>query len=236
MIDNEEFPYQSADPDLQPVPAPISPAQKELDEQEYQNLKMLVRLLVGTAAEGTDEFSRRAALWQAEMNRLDASPVEIPYGEETELTRLRYTLIGFLFGAIDAGTSGLSLFDQVTSKAITTVSKIFSPLTRSRAWQPVQNKFDASKERGESIINLWMEKGRNEEQASRYLVRKQAYEEIINDAIDYLAAKPEIGDLVQQQSVSVVGEVVDDVRFRSSEFDTLLESKVRSLLRKKPLQ
>jgi len=81
-----------------------------------------------------------------------------------------------------------------------------------------------------------MEKGRREEKSSRYLVRKQAYEEIINDAIEYLAQKPEVGDLVQQQSISVAGEVVDEVRIRSSEFDSLLESKVRWLLRKKPLK
>jgi len=229
--EKEDFPYQSADPELQPAQG-LSTAQEEIDEVEYENLKMLVRLLIGTAAEGSDEFSRRARLWQAEMN-MDPSRMVIPFENETEVTRLRYTLVGFLFEAVNAGYNSLSLFDKVASDALSIGSRILSPLTRSRLWRPVRENFDASRERGEAIVNSWIEIGRREEQASRYLVRKQAYDQIVDDAIEYLAQKPEVGDLIQQQSVSVAGEVVEDLRDRSSKYDSLLEERVRSLLRKK---
>jgi hypothetical protein len=230
--ENDDFPYQSADPDLKP--AQIQTVSKvEIDTAEYQDLKMLVRLLIGSAAEGSDEFSRRARLWQAELDRSDPSKMVIPENE-TEAARLRYTLIGFLFGAVDAGYNSLSLFDKVASTAITTVSFIFSPLTHSRLWRPVRNNFELSRERGESIVNSWMETGRREEQASRYLVRQQAYEEVIDDAIEYLAHKPEVSDLIQQQSVGMAEEIINDLRERSSKYDFLLDERVQKLLRKQP--
>lgn len=229
--ENDDFPYQSADTDLQPAQG-LSIPKEEIDEVEYENLKMLVRLLIGTAAEGSDEFARRARLWQAEM-KMDPSRMVVPLANETEATRLRYTLVGFLFEAIDAGYNSLSLFDKVASKALSTVSLILSPLTQSRLWRPVRDNFDSSRKRGESIVNSWIEIGRREEQASRDLVRKQAYDQIVDDVIDYLAQKPEVGDLIQQQSASVASELIDDIRVRSGQFDTLLEDRIRSLLRKK---
>ena len=110
---------------------------------------------------------------------------------------------------------------------------MFAPLTKSRLWRPVQERFDIYSERGESIVNSWMNIGRREEQVSRALVRQQAYEETVNDVIDYLAQKPEVRELVQQQSVGMAGEIVDDIRERSSEYDTLLEERVNKLLRRK---
>lgn len=231
MTEDEDFPYQSADPDLQPPPDQQTP--QAIDEHVNQDLKILLRLLVGTAVEGSDEFKRRARLWQAEMNASDPSRMVISLEDETEASRLRYTLVGLLFQALDSGYKSLSLLDKVSSQAYTIFSHMFAPLTKSRLWQPVQGRYDFYGEKGESIVNSWTSIGRREEQLSRALVRQQAYDEIVNDVIDYLAQKPEVRDLVQQQSVGMAGELVDDLRERSSEFDSLLEERVNALLRRK---
>jgi len=161
---------------------------------------MLVRLLIGTAAEGSEEFSRRAKYWRAELEKSDPSRLGISPENETEAASLRYALIGLLFQSIDAGTNGLSQFNRAASTTLTTFSKVFAPLTRSRFWQPVKENFDASRERGELIVKSWMETGRREEQSGRFLARKQAYEDVIDDAIEYLAQKPEVSDLVQNKA------------------------------------
>lgn len=227
---DEDFPYQSADPELQPPQAQSTP--QEVDEQVNQDMKILLRLLVGTAVEGSDEFRRRARLWQAEMNISDPSRMVISLEDETDAARLRYTLVGFLFQAIDAGYNSLNLLERVSSQAYTIFSRMFAPLSKSRLWQPVQEHYEFYGEKGESIVNSWINTGRREEQVSRALVRKQAYEELINDVIEYLAQKPEVRELVQQQSVGMAGEIVGDLRERSSEFDSLLEERVNTLLRR----
>lgn len=228
---DDDFPYQSDDPELQPSQDQTTlPA---VDEQVNQDLKILLRLLVGTAIEGSDEFRRRARLWQAETNATELSGIVISLEDETEASRLRYSLLGFLFQAIDAGYKSLSFLDTVSSQAYTIVARMFAPLTKSRLWRPIQERYDFYGETGESIVNSWINTGRREEQVSRALARKQAYEQIIDEAIGYLAQKPEVRELVQQQSVSMAGEVVDEIRERSSEFDSLLEERVNTLLRRR---
>ena len=78
----------------------------------------MLRLLIGTAAEGSDELLRRARLWQAEMDKSDPSRMVISPENETEAARLRYTLVGFLFQAIDAGYNSLSRWIRLLQKLI----------------------------------------------------------------------------------------------------------------------
>jgi hypothetical protein len=231
---NDDFPYQSADPDLQPVQGQLAPTnvQPETEEQVYQDIKILLRLLVGTAAEGTDEFARRAKVWQAQMNNPDASGMIVPLDQETDAVRLRYALLGLLFKTMDAGYNGLSLAEKATSKVLGTVSFILSPFTKSRLWRPVKNNFDAYSQKGESVVNNWIATGRREEQASRYLARKQAYEDIVDDAIEYLSNKPEVNDLIQNQSIGLAEEMVDNLRERSNAYDDILESRIKTILRR----
>jgi hypothetical protein len=228
---DEDFPYQSQDPELQPPQG--LPAPPVIEEPADQDLKILLRLLIGTAVEGNDEFRRRARLWQAGINITDPSKVVISVEDESEAARLRYGLIGFLFQAIEAGQDSLSSLNTVSSRAFRRVSRLFAPLTRSRLWRPVQANFDSYSEKGESIVNTWIKIGRREERLSRTLARQQAYEQMVNEVIDYVAQKPEIRDIVQQQSVGMAEEIVGEIRERSIEFDEMLEKRVNSILRRR---
>jgi hypothetical protein len=228
----EDFPYQSQDPELQPPQG--LPAPQEIAAPEDQDLKILLRLLIGTAIEGNDEFRSRARLWQAGINAADPSRMVISVEDESEAARLRYGLIGFLFQAIEAGYDSLSLLNKVSSGAFTKFSRLFAPLTRSRLWRPVQANFDSYSEKGESIVDTWVNIGRREERLSRALARQQAYEQLVNEVIDYVAQKPEIREIVQQQSVGMAEEIVGEIRDRSFEFDEMLEKRVNTILRRRP--
>jgi hypothetical protein len=228
---DEDFPDQSNDPELQP-PLSQLPSQA-IGVPEDQDLKILVRLLIGSFVEGSDEFRRRARLWQEELNSSDPSKIMISQASETEAARLRYSIIGFLFQLIDSGYNSLSFLDKVSSQTFTVFSRLFAPLTNSRFWRPVQEHYDSYSERGESIVNSWINTGRREEQMSRALVRDQAYEQVVNEIIIYLARKPEVRELVEQQGISLAEELVGDLRERSNEFDSMLENRVNRLLRRR---
>lgn len=90
--------------------------------------------------------------------------------------------------------------------------------------------------RGETILESWIETGRREEQLSRSLVREQAFDDLVNEVLDYLAAKPEIRDLVQDQGVGMAEEVVGEFRSRSSDIDSLLARVADAILRREPKQ
>ncbi len=231
LTQDDEFPYQSEDPALQPPQ--YQPAAHVSGEQVDEDLKFLLRLLIGSAVEGSDEFRRRARLWRAEMSVSDPSKMVISDEYETDASKLRYSLIGLLFHSVDAGYNSISFLERASSRAYTLVSRAFAPLTSSRFWQPVQERFDFYGSVGESIVDSWIRTGRREEQVSRALARKQAYDEIVNDLIAYLAQKPEVRDLIQQQSVGMAEEIVGDIRERSSEFDSQLEERVNRLLRRR---
>ena len=64
------------------------------------------------------------------------------------------------------------------------------------------------------------------------MVREQAYEDVVDDVLDYLAQKPEIRDLVQQQSVGMAAEVLGEVRERSSDVDGYIEARANAILRR----
>ncbi|RPI31104.1 MAG: hypothetical protein EHM70_12295 [Chloroflexota bacterium] len=167
------------------------------------------------------------------MSVSDPSRMVISNEDETAGFNLRYSLIGLVFHAMDAGYDSVSHLDKAFLRAYTLVARAFSPLMRSRLWRPIQERFDLYSETGESIVNSWIRTGRREEQVSRALVRKQAYDEIVNDFIAYLAQKPEVRDLVQQQSVGLAEEIIEDIRENSSELDSLLEQRVYRLVRRR---
>lgn len=229
----DDFPYSSDDPSLQPPQMPHAPsAGRSTPNEDVEEIKILMRLLVGTAFEGNDELKRRARLWQAEINATDPSKMVLSPEDETDVTRMRYALLGILFQAPKTMSNGLSWLEKTSSRAITMLSGMFAPLANSHLAEPVRGRFNLYVAKGESIVNAWVRIGRFEEQMSRALVRQEAYDETVNDIIDYLAQKPEVRDLVQQQSMSMAEEVVEEFRERSADVDTLIEKRFNSILRR----
>jgi hypothetical protein len=56
----------------------------------------------------------------------------------------------------------------------------------------------------------------------------------MTEVMTQLAQKPEVRELLQQQSMSLAGEVVGEVRQRTASTDALLERLARAILRRSP--
>jgi hypothetical protein len=56
----------------------------------------------------------------------------------------------------------------------------------------------------------------------------------VDDTIDYLGDMPGVQQLIEAQSTSLAGEVMEEVRERTVAADILLEGFARSLFRRKP--
>jgi hypothetical protein len=233
MITNDDdFPYYSDDPDLKPIQPVLSTP--EADRRDEQEIRMLLRFMIGSSIEGSDEFMRRARLWQAELKSSHPSSMVISPTDETDADRIRYALLGMMFQALDFWSDRLESLQQNSSQAYQTLSRWFDPLMNNPLMRPARDNIDNLVALGESLIELWINIGRREEQLSRSLVRDQAYDDMVDDVLDYLAQKPEVRDLVQQQSVSMAGEFIGDFRERSTDVDTILADKANAILRRQP--
>jgi hypothetical protein len=75
--------------------------------------------------------------------------------------------------------------------------------------------------------------GRREELLGRLASRSVA-DDSIDLVIDYLAANPEVVELVRQQSTGMASQLASAVRERTVTSDSVLEAVLRKLLRKPP--
>lgn len=192
-----------------------------------------------------DELLRLLQVWEAETARLKAEEAarlgesENPEGEasqESNLVRLRYAIIGWLFeneANLVRRTSSLVRSEGPLDRLL---RRAMSPLrffTESRLAAPIRGQWERWVARGEQEAARWIALGREEEAHSRMLAQV-AFDKTVDEYIEYLTQNPEVKELVQQQSSGLANEVIEEVRERTVSADTFLEGLARSLLRRFP--
>jgi hypothetical protein len=197
-------------------------------------LETLASLLLGSAAEGSELLASRLKQWQANT---DSRGREI-YSEspdETDAERLRYAAVGVLARAPGVAGDVLTRAVRASDAAYVRLSNLFSPVTNSRMAQPLHRGYDQCAARGQAIVERWIDAGRMTEQRSRARARHAAVEgtdEAMDEVIGIMAGKPEVRDLVTQQTVGMAGELVGEVRERGAAADTYWERRIRRILRR----
>ena len=199
---------------------------------EFDRVQAITRFLVGGVLEGTDEFAKRLELWEAYLRELlpDASP-DLSEASAREL--LRYGLVGFIFESEDSGRILLQKLWKVPGGMAKTAVRPSKSLANSRFTRPLRRRLDRMADRGEKQIMRWIERGHREEPLSRNLARL-GIQEITDEFINQLAQNEEVKELVQEQSMGLAGEAVDQVRERTFSADTLVERIARALTRRPP--
>ncbi len=225
---DDEFPYTSEDPSLAPIEpqAPIN----DLPPQQLSDLKSTLRLLLGSTLNGSDLLVQRLRKMQAGQESVKPEAVIIDENE-TPQDRLRYLLLGILFETPDAFQHAFETADKVASSFFDFFSRLLSPVTEISALNPLQKQYDDVAARGEKIIDRLIMKGRIEEQNSRQLLQEKAVNDLLNEFVEYLVLKTEVRRIIQEEGVSVAGDVVGEFQEESANVDTLLEQKLRSIFK-----
>jgi DNA-binding protein H-NS len=207
-----------------PVTPPPLPEQNLTKDQ----LDILIRLIIGTGLIGAEELGQYLQQWE-ENARHHAATMDAP--EETKAAVVRYAVLGALFELKDKVELGLENLVETAVTISQTVSQKSQPVTKSRFYQPIQKKYDELVAFGEAKLNPLVERGRREDPVARALAR-EALGESIDEVIEFLAENEEITELIQQQSLGMANEVVEDVRTRTVTADNVMERITRNLLRK----
>jgi len=204
-------------------------------QPDFETLVGLMRLLFGGAVEGADELSRRLKEHQTALAQNQTSDISFYADDGTEWERLRYALIGLLFEMPQVMAKSLATVGQTTNKATGFMSRMVSPVANSRLMRPIHRRYETVAIRREEMLERLMERGRSEELAGRLLARN-ASAEAMDELLDYLAEKPEIRQLVQQQGVGLVAELVEQVRERAAGADDMVDRMSGAILRRPQLE
>ncbi len=198
-----------------------------------ENLKLLLRLVIGGGAEAVDELMRRVKERQTAIEQNSTGVMTIVSGDETDLDRLRYLLLGLLFEAPHRMVSRLSVARQRAWKAANLIDHLFSPFTNNVLMQGMRRRHEARVARIEALFERLIDVGRSEETAGRRLARDTAGA-AMDEFFAYLAQNPELRQILQQQSVGLTDEVVDQLRDRAAAADTLVDRIAGAILRRPP--
>jgi hypothetical protein len=224
------------------LPATVPPApdaardrvEPAVTDADYDAYMAISRLVVGGIIEGTDQLSQRLKRIETELRREQAGAPTV--GEiNTPGDVVRYAAVGFVLSASEGlrerfmkALNASDLFWEFSGNTV-------RPITENRITGfftgPFERAFQSIVDKGQTTVNGWVERGRREEPISRELALNTV-ETIIEEFITLLSENPELAELVQQQSVGLVGEVVGEVRSRTVSADVLAETLVRRLLRR----
>jgi hypothetical protein len=227
---DDDFPYTSDDPSLAPMDN--KDAILSLTSQQLDDLRGTLRLVVGSALNGKDLYVKRLRQMQAVQEPIKPEGIVIDENEAAG-DQLKYLLLGILFETPDLLQRGLVTAEQVSMKVYGLFSKILSPITSSWVFSPVRDQYGSAAARGEKVIDRLVMKGRIEEQNSRLALQQKTIDDLINELLEYVILRTDATQIIQEAGIGVAGGVTDEFREQSSNVDSILDQKLRSIFRKR---
>ena len=200
---------------------------------EFEVLEAVTRLLIGGTLEGSSELIKRLQVWEQET-AVSRQPTAPTTTEESNITQVRYALIGALFNAeSNLKKKQLPFLKKTTQLTMNRITSILSPATNNRVAHAFDKQLNEWSQRGENIVNGWIENGRTEEAHSRTLARHGTTESI-DEIINLLAENKELQNLIAEQGTGIATEALDQARERTVTADDIAERFVRTILRRPP--
>jgi hypothetical protein len=173
---------------------------------------LIIRLIVGALAEGSDEALRRLRQWNEEAQPRSQASAAID-GKR----HLRWLLLGLLLDA-QAGVP-----HQVFQVRRRGAHALYHPMITLHSFEDsmwewlstnVERRVDAWHEHVLSRHERWISTGYRAEHEGRQLAR-HATQATVRELFDYCARNPQVRTLMEQQGVGVADEAAGEVYARS---------------------
>jgi len=197
-------------------------------------VRMVMRLLIGSAVIGREELKRRFQDRQSEVH-VSAVALNEVTPLETDADRAKYATLGAMVKSSDAMRRGVSTLGQISNRAHGRFTRSINPITNSRPMSPVRRQYQRFIDRGDMIVSNWIATGRMEEYLSRQLVQDTATE-AIEETLDYLADSPEMDELIQEQSGDLVEDIFEDAMGGIPKTSLILVDWINTAILRKPRQ
>jgi hypothetical protein len=215
--------------------------------EKFRPLRSVTRLLVGGILLGSELLEDQLRVWEGSGKADSTDPlppaddplpetlpdpkVGVPPGGDPG--NVRYALIGLIFEGEEKLEDALGAAQQIGDRANRVLDPLLRPIKKIGTSRPIQEGFDQLTDLGQSTLERWINRGREEEINSRQLTQ-QAASSTIDQSILYMAENEAITELIQMQSVSLAEQILELVRAISVSADYFLEGLLRYLFRQKP--
>ncbi len=222
------------------------PAPDQDRQVKRSSLSSLTRLAIGGMLAGYDGLAKRISIWETTLDQREGAIAERPStpdenispnsatersDRETEADLIRYAAIGMVFTAQNVLITSLKNVDRISRLTGGMIEKVAGPIYSSRMLSPLRNQINYLAEHGQIQVDHWIEIGREEDERSR-AIASAALTDQVDTSIQYLTNNKEVQELVQSQSVGLVGAIVEETRERTVSADNYLEAWVRTMLRR----
>jgi hypothetical protein len=207
------------------------PVGDQSDGPDFDALDSVLRVLVGGTLELSDLALNMMRSWE-EAAATDHSELPTSH-DETIADLMRYLIIGLMFDTQHRVRRGLTSAGGLLGTFAGAAISVTRPLANSRIMAPARKRAGMISDRAlDEMVHL-IQAGRRDEVIGRLASRSVA-DDSVNQVIDYLAANPEVIELVRQQSTGMATQLTAAVRERTVTSDNVLEGVVRRILRKPP--
>jgi len=189
-------------------------------------LHLLTCFLVGGGIEGTELLINHARRWQ---ERFAATPRLLPVPSEQSATDLlRYALIGLIFDSEERLRDYSVKWSAQFLGTLSLATQTARPVTDSWLMAPLQRPMRSLSRYMQAELTRLIRRGRVEEAVSR-MMATEVSDELVSFILAYLSDKPEVRRLIEEQGVSLAGEVLGEVQNQSSSADNMLETYIRRI-------
>jgi hypothetical protein len=195
--------------------------------------RLLVRAAAGAASLGLEEARAQLQSMAEDGARLAGTP---PAAEGEDRPRLRHLMVGLAAEAPERAAAAGARLARRGRRLAAPVASAGSALGRTPPARAVEERLSPLSDRWAQEVRRLSELGRAEVAEGRRLVRaasSRATLQVTELALDQVATNEEIAALVRRESTSVAENTLEEVRGMSERADDLLDSRLRSLLRRR---
>lgn len=200
-------------------------------QANFDDLESVLRLLVGYGVLGGDELLKRLHQWEEKVMYEPQPPGQMPL--ENDFTRLRYALIGLLFDGSKRAVKAANDIVNYSSRQTNVAQRTLDDLSRmpliGLIASPVKRTVDQATRRRDDEVERLIRIGRVEERDGRKLAAV-ATDELISELLNRIGNDPEVSNIIQNQSVDMAGDMVDDFRQGTFKADRKLQGAIQRLL------
>jgi hypothetical protein len=197
----------------------------------FDDLESVLRLLVGAGVLGADELLLRLRKWEAQTVSESHPAGQMPL--EDDFTRLRYALIGLLFSASKSALKSANDVVNYGQRRTNAAYRMLDDAARlpliGLIAAPMKRTVDDVTRRREDEVERLIRIGRVEERDGRRLAAV-ATDELIGELLMRVGNDPEVSNIIQNQSVDMAGDMLDDFRQGTVKADKKLDNAIRRLL------
>lgn len=163
------------------------------------------------------------------QSAIDDQSSEVFSYQDEEENQFKYALIGLILKTPKFIEKSYRSISYYTAASYSIVNRVTRPFTGNKFINPFQKRYDGLVQKGETIVNELIDTGRRGEIATQNYATS-ALDDIIETLVANLADRPEIRDLVQQQSIGLAQEITNELQDRASAIDAMIEKIVFKLV------